>query len=74
MLDILKGIWDFITSLISFINDFINSIVRLFGLLVDSLGYLSGALFTVPGELLAFGIGFITIMVMNRLTSGDNSG
>lgn len=73
MLSLLSGIWDFITSIFSFVADFIASIVRLFSLLTNSLGYLSGALFTVPGELLAFGVGFIMIMVLNRLTGGNNS-
>lgn len=74
MLSLLSGIWDFITSIFSFVADFIASVIRLFGLLTQSLGYLTGALFTVPGELLAFGTGFILIMVLNRLTGGNNSG
>lgn len=74
MLSFLSGLWDVITSLFSFLFDFIFSIVRLFALIPDFLGYLSGALFVVPGELMAFGSAFIFIMVLNRLTGGNNSG
>lgn len=74
MLSLLSGIWDFITAIFTFVADFIASIVRLFVLLASALSYLGGVLFIVPGEFLAFGVGFITILVLNRLTGGNNSG
>lgn len=74
MLDILSAIWSFITGLIGFVGDLIASAITLIRLLVDSVGYLSGALFLLPGELAVFGVVFITIMILNRISHGDNSG
>lgn len=54
--------------IVSLISDLITSILFLY----QSLSYFNSLLFLIPGSILIFGVIYLSIFIVNRLSLGSN--
>lgn len=72
MFNFFTQVWDAISGLISFVTDMVKDLIMLFGLVLQIPNIINGLQFLVPSFLLVFGIAFVAIYVINRISGGRN--
>lgn len=74
MIEMFASIFRTIQSMITAICDLITNLIAGITMLAAGLEYINGLIYIIPGGILLFGLCYLTIFIVNRLSFGSNGG
>lgn len=74
MIEMFGSMFRTFQTIITTVCDLITNIIAGLIMVVDGLKYINTLIFIIPGGLLIFGLCFLVIFIINRLSFGSNGG
>lgn len=74
MIEMFGSIFRTFQTMITTVCDLISNMIAGLIMVADGLKYINTLIFIIPGGLLIFGLCFLAIFIINRLSFGSNGG
>lgn len=74
MIEMFASMFRTFQTIITTISDLITNIIAGLIMVANGLKYINTLIFIIPGGLLIFGLCFLMIFIINRLSFGSNGG